>query len=196
MRTYQRIAAWVLGLLLAAGWSVSALAGPLPGELPGPLAQRVEKACQRAHQAGLMAEVGKVDREALLALADAPCPQVRAASIYALGEVRDERAVPALIARLGDEDKAVRRISARALGKIGDAAAVEPLIGKLDDQRESLPVRCVAANALGMLTDLRAAHALLRASKSEGGALQASATNALHNMKGFLELRAQMANNR
>lgn len=188
MKTYQKMVVWVLGLFIIGGWSALALAAPLPG----PLAQKVESACQRARQAGLMGKVDKVDQEALFFLAEAPCPQVRAASIYALGEIKDTRAVPALISRLGDEDKAVRRISARALGKIGDPAAADPLIQMLNDRRESLPVRCVAARALGMLSDLRAAQALLRATKTETGALQASATETLHSMKGFLELRAQL----
>lgn len=196
MKTYQRIVAWVLGLMAVVGWANLALAAPPLGELPGPLAKRVEAACQQAHQAGLMAKVEKVDRQALPGLAGAPCPQVRAASIYALGEVRDAGAVPLLVGHLNDEDKVVRRISARALGKIGDPAAAEPLIAALQNRQESLAVRCVAARALGMLSDLEAARALLRATKTETGALQASAENALHNMKGFLELKAMMALNR
>lgn len=123
----------------------------------------MQAACDRAFQAGLMAKVGQVDQDALLTLAEAPCPRVRATSIYALGETRDSRAVPTLIGRLGDQDQDVRRISARALG---------------------------------MLSDIRAAQALMRASKYEHGSLQASAQNALHNMKGFLALKDQMAQTR
>ncbi len=192
MKTFSRIVVWVCGLLMLAGWSGLALAVPLAG----PLAQRVQAACQRAHQAGLMGRVEQVDQDTLLTLAGAPCPQVRALSIYALGETRDTRAVKTLIARLGDDDKAVRRISARALGKIGDPAAAEPLIATLENRLEPLAVRCVAASALGMLSDIRAARALMRAAGAEHGALQASAINALHNMKGFLELKNQLTQNR
>jgi HEAT repeat protein len=187
MKASSKIVWWSLGLLLIGGWSSLALAGPLAG----PLAERVQAACQRAHQAGLMDKVDKADQDALLNLAEAPCPNVRAASIYALGVTRDERAVPILISRLGDDDKAVRRISARALGKIGDPSAVEPLIATMKNRLEPLSVRCVAANALGMLGDIRSACPLMQASEAEHGALRASAINALRHMSGFPELKGQ-----
>lgn len=191
MKKFSLIVAWGLGLLILAGWSSLALASPLPG----PLTQRVQAACDRAHQAGLMHQV-QVGPDNLLTLAGASCPQVRALSVYALGEIREIRAVPVLIERLGDQNKAVRRISARALGKIGDPEATEPLIASLDNPQEALVVRCTAAQALGQLSNIRAANALLRASKSEPAALRASATKALHGMEGFPELRNQMASQR
>ena len=51
-----------------------------------------------------------------------------------LGELRDTRAVEALIAALKDTDVGVRGAAARALGKIADKRAVEPLIAAYHDQ--------------------------------------------------------------
>jgi HEAT repeat protein len=54
-------------------------------------------------------------------------------SAEALGYIADRRAVPSLIAALGDENLRVRDRAAFALGLIGDRAAVEPLLAMLND---------------------------------------------------------------
>ena len=74
---------------------------------------------------------------------------VRCGAAYALGDIRDKRAVQPLIKALGDENKDVRKNAARALGNIGDKRAVEPLIKVLGD--EDKWVRYEAARALGKI---------------------------------------------
>lgn len=61
------------------------------------------------------------------ALADEdPC--VREAAIYALGDLRNRRAVPALINTLrNDNDPNVRVIAAYILGELGDPSAIQPV---------------------------------------------------------------------
>lgn len=72
----------------------------------------------------------KVDRfTKLLNQLDSDAPVNRAHAAFWLGEMHQSAkpAVPALIARLSDENKWVRRASAKALGKIGDERADKPL---------------------------------------------------------------------
>jgi HEAT repeat protein len=88
----------------------------------------------------------------------------------ALGEIRDPRAVPLLIAALGDKDWKLRAAAAEALGKIGDPRAAQPLIAILVDSRWD--VRSAAEEALEQL-DARAVDPLVTALK-DGGVLGAS----------------------
>jgi len=59
--------------------------------------------------------------------------------------------VPALIARLKDDDAGVRRAAAQSLGRLGDRRAVQPLIGILADPEAE--VRRSAIEALADLED-------------------------------------------
>lgn len=59
--------------------------------------------------------------------------------------------VPALIARLKDDDAGVRRAAAQSLGRLGDRRAVQPLIAVLADAEPE--VRRSAIEALGDLED-------------------------------------------
>ena len=52
---------------------------------------------------------------------------VRKGAAWALGEIKDKRAVGPLIQALEDENNIVRTESAHALGEIGDKRAIEPL---------------------------------------------------------------------
>ncbi len=52
---------------------------------------------------------------------------------WALGEMRDPRAVEPLIAALKDKDYEVRVCAAIALGEMRDPRAVEPLIESMED---------------------------------------------------------------
>jgi len=53
--------------------------------------------------------------------------QVRSGAAWALGEIKDKRAVGPLIRALEDDNNIVRVESAHALGEIGDKIAIEPL---------------------------------------------------------------------
>src|SRR5687768_14662109 len=54
--------------------------------------------------------------------------KTRQRSAAILGQMRDERAVPALIEVLHDPDKNLRRVAVYALGQIESSHAVEPLV--------------------------------------------------------------------
>jgi HEAT repeat protein len=78
--------------------------------------------------------LGKIDLDTLLSLlaARGSDPNVPAATIiWALGHLKDVRAVPDLLVTLRDEDRIVRDFSAEVLGRIGDRRAVAPLIDAL-----------------------------------------------------------------
>ena len=91
--------------------------------------------------------------------------------LYALGEIKNEAAVEALIAGLEDVDAHVRRISARALAKIGDKRAVQPLIVLLG-RDEARHVKITAVNTLGRLGDNRAVLVLADLAEKENGSLK------------------------
>ncbi len=55
-------------------------------------------------------------------------------AIYALGELKSNRAVEALIESLNDKDVNVRISAAVALGEIGDSLAVDSLMKRLRDE--------------------------------------------------------------
>jgi HEAT repeat protein len=74
-------------------------------------------------------------------------------AVHLLGELRDSRAVAALVTLLADPD--VNYHAAWALGEIGDRRAVAPLIEALGDQ---LPI--VRGSALQALEKLRAREAI------------------------------------
>jgi HEAT repeat protein len=92
--------------------------------------------------------------------------KVREAAAWALGDVRDPRAVEPLVAALKDSDYGVGHAAAKALVKIG-ALAVEPLVGALKET-QSL-VRSSAAEALGQIGDPRAVEPLIAALSDSSG---------------------------
>ena len=72
---------------------------------------------------------------------------VRKAAAEALGEIKDKRALWALISVLIiDSDKYVRRAAALALGELKDERAVEPLSLALNDEYKK--VRIAARKAI------------------------------------------------
>jgi len=107
---------------------------------------------------------------------------IREAAVYALGELKDPRAVEPLIEALKDKDSGVRRSVAEALGKLKDPRAVEPLIGALKDEdwygRESV------AEALGELGDPRAVEPLIKALKDKDLTVRHYAAEALRKITG------------
>lgn len=94
-------------------------------------------------------------------------PDLRYKAALALGELRDERAVPALIKGLQtDEHWDVREAAAKALGQIGTLAAIRILVPALKDQ--SPEVRGQAVQSLGAaIGRYSAVPALLTALKTE-----------------------------
>ena len=87
---------------------------------------------------------------------------VRDRSAWALGEIEDAAAVPALTRALrNDSDRGVRNRAAWAMGEIEDASAVEGLVAVLGDPDAEL--RKQAVWALGEIESGRAVTGLVRA---------------------------------
>lgn len=86
---------------------------------------------------------------------------IRTSIVWALGNIRDPRAVKTLISVLkSDVDAEVRRNAVEALGKIGARRAVEPLIAVLRDDDDEV-VRVNAAKALGEIKSKKAVESLI-----------------------------------
>jgi HEAT repeat protein len=100
---------------------------------------------------------------------------VRWEATNALGEIKDPRAVPALLEALQVKD--IQWHAALALGKIKDARSVEPLIAAL--QNKDAEYREQVASALGELKDPRADAALTAALKDPEPKVLHAAANAL-----------------
>jgi len=85
--------------------------------------------------------------------------KVRMAAARSLGDLRDEAAVPALVASLSDSSKNVQRHAADALTSIGQPA-VKPLLDALIGKDQS--ARRWAAEALGDIGDRSVALELVK----------------------------------
>lgn len=85
--------------------------------------------------------------------------KTRALSCWALGQLRDKRAVRALMVAFGDSSRDVRWEAAKALHIIEGKTAIRPLIVALHEGKPDQ--RAAAAYALGALRDRRAVGALL-----------------------------------
>jgi HEAT repeat protein len=103
--------------------------------------------------------------------------QIRLLAVWALGNIGNPKAIPALIQALQDENKQVRLIAAEALGKIGDSRAVSALIPALQD--EDRDVRQAAVNALGKIGDPQVIPFLTRALQDEDTDVCQAAAEAL-----------------
>lgn len=79
--------------------------------------------------------------EAMSPLVNDSAPWVREATVKSLGEIRDKKAVPMLIAALQDGFSDVRWSAVCSLGKIGDERAIEPLKDVLQDTGKLTPRR-------------------------------------------------------
>ncbi|MGD0293126.1 MAG: HEAT repeat domain-containing protein [Terracidiphilus sp.] len=124
--------------------------------------------------AGLV-KVGAPAVDALAAAMKDPDEDVRWQAANALGEIKDPRAVPALIEAL--QVKGLQWHAAFALGEIKDARAVEPLIAALQDKDAEF--REEVARALGEIKDPRADAALTAALKDPEPNVIHAAANAL-----------------
>jgi HEAT repeat protein len=103
-----------------------------------------ERAPVAARTAQVLAALGQAARESLTAaLAD---PALRRPAIEALGEVRDNGAIPHLVAHMSDPDPLTRGAVVVALGRIRDPAASGALVAASSDP--DYEVRSAAIEAL------------------------------------------------
>jgi HEAT repeat protein len=107
---------------------------------------------------------------------------VRKASVEALGEIRDARAVDSLVNTLNDQYATVREASALALGKIGSNQATVHLLATLDTS-SLWALRVAAANALGAIRDRRATAPLSHILKDRYAAVREAAAGALGRLR-------------
>ena len=131
----------------------------------------------RDSAAKVLAKLGNAAFESVIASLRDEHGKVRLASVSALGDLGDKRAVEPLIACLRDRDKYARSAAAAALGKLGDKRGVEPLIGYLKDHDED--ARRSAVYALGDLGDHRALNPLIVCLKDESGSVREAAAASL-----------------
>ena len=103
--------------------------------------------------------------------------RVRTEAAFALGRLRDERAVEPLIKTLKDKDNRVRAEAVRSLGYLRDKRAVEPVIKALEDK--DTYIRESAASALRLLRDKRAFEPLVKALQDTDSNVRSNAAWAL-----------------
>jgi len=130
-----------------------------------------------------LAQLGEPAVDSLIATLSDADPDLREQAAELLGEIKDPRAVPPLIATLKDntppakapaeldangvplphasEGASLRQYSAKALGEIKDSRADQPLIDALKDSDGN--VRLAAARALGEMDDTQSVTFLLSA---------------------------------
>jgi len=107
--------------------------------------------------------------ESLLPLLNDSAPQVRAATVLALGLHPNEEAVSALIKSLKDEDSLTAGLAGNALAKIGSPSVA----GLLEVMKEApLRIRILALRALAEIRDHRAIPILMKSMNEESAVLQ------------------------
>ena len=148
-------------------------------EIPVYVQIHLDRVIKNAAVHGDFIRMDKTDLNSIMALLDHRNHRVASAAAYALGEIRDPEAVPALILALKNDRDHMRRIAAHALGKIGDRRAVMPLIELLCNESQPLAVQASAINSLGKIGDPRAKRILTHLNRSQQNWLQQTATVAL-----------------
>jgi len=112
-------------------------------------------------------------------------PEVRAYA-QALGELRDQRAVTALLKWMGPYEYPNLQAVVEALGKIGDVRAVEPLTAALNEgcNNGSPKLLIAITHALREIGDRRAVEPLIAQLRNWNGAVRQAASGALEEITG------------
>ncbi|HVP95394.1 MAG TPA: HEAT repeat domain-containing protein [Methanoregulaceae archaeon] len=92
-----------------------------------------------------LVKIGEPTVESLIHALDDPDSIVRLRAAWALGIIRDGRALRPLISALRDGDWSVRMRASDALGELMDNSAVEPLISLFRDENENVRRHAVMA---------------------------------------------------
>ena len=117
-------------------------------------------------------------------------PVRRYVAAWALGEIGEPRAIPALVAALGDRDIEVAKYATRSLIKFGKAAT-DALLKALADPAEQ--TRHYAVRALGEIQDPRSADTLLALAGKVDRAVHLWALGRLGDRRGFEIVAAAVA---
>ncbi len=160
-----------------------------------------------------LSRIGAPTVDPLIQALEDKSKNVRLAAVWALGEIKDSRAVGPLTQMvepliqnleskyssvrgaaggtlkkisqaLRYEDWDVRLAAAGALKQIRDSKAVEPLIQTLKGKGKDGDARLAAARALGEIKDPRAVEPLTQALKDEDSRVRKAAQEALEKLKG------------
>lgn len=110
--------------------------------------------------------------------------RIRAGAAYVVGEIKEEKAIEALVSILAEneEDPELRKNCALALGEIRNTEAVDALADALEDKDNETTVREAAAVALSKMTeapDERVVNALVEAFKDRNLFVRAVAAEAI-----------------
>lgn len=159
-RTYFRTT--VLALIITA---VAVYWTPGPSmaqtrEIPRYVQIHLNRVVENVAQKGDILRIKKMDVDSIVALLEHKNHRVASSAAYALGEIRDNEAVLALIKALENDRDHMRRIAAHALGKIGDRRAVIPLIKVLKNADQPLAVQASVITSLGRIGDPEAIYIL------------------------------------
>lgn len=119
-------------------------------------------------------------------LSESPDPHIRQYAAHLLGGAREGRALQSLLAALRDPEKGVRRLAMLALVDLG-TQAVDPLLCLLTDER--WVVRYRAAEALGLIGDLRAITPLVNLLSDEKDHVRYIGAKGLGRIGGMTEVK-------
>ena len=187
MNPINRLYFWTLFLaLIFAVMAFSLAAIPAMAhnrEIPTYVQVRLHDVITQIDKASEVEQIDTLDLTTILALLGHKNHRVASAAAYALGETRNSKAVPALIAALNSDRAHMRRIAAHALGKIGDPRAVLPLIEVLGDKAQPLAVQTSVVMSLGKIGDPKAEWILNELNHSARKWLQQAANLALLKIK-------------
>ena len=168
----------LIATFMAFSWAVSPAMAQRP-EVPGYVQIHLNNAIKNAKADGDDVRIVKMDLNSIVALLGHTNHRVASAAAYALGEIRNPEAVPALVSALKSDRDHMRRIAAHALGKIGDRRAVMPLIEVLCSKPQPTAVQVSVIMSLGKLGDPRAKRILTQLNRSHRNWLQQTAKVAL-----------------
>ena len=165
-------------VIVAVSWATTPIMAQ-PLEVPGYLQTRLNNVIQDEAAGGATVQIEEMGLNEIIALLDYQNHRVASSAAYALGEIRDTAAVPALVASLKSDCEHMRRIAAHALGKIGDRRAVMPLVEVLRSGNQSLAVQASVITSLGKIGDPGARQILTHLNRSPQNWLQQTTNVAL-----------------
>ncbi len=163
----KRFVVALLAIVVSMGLAIeTSQAGSGEGiKLPASVAKRTKVLFS---QAGLLKDKTGLTLERLAAGLQDDDPRIRRASVYALGESGDKRAVEMLIEALHNPDETTSRMAASALGKIHDRRAVGPLLETLGRAGGHRDLWCATLDALMRIGDARTRSELAARLSREG----------------------------